>query len=392
MNAFVSILAIAAAILMIAGWWKLRADQKKGKKSKGIYLLIAPATVLMVLYIVLAIGQRNQPIVQETPDERSCIITGDLTGIDFRNPVIEVLDYWHRDSVLARANVENGKFTVVVKDATAPTHVYLYCSNSEHNVQVRDFLLEPGEIHLTGDVNKDEDMGRPVSGLPLNDRWVKLKTDLSNATDSAAKMNVFETFLQDKPEEALILMALEEHINEIAPDRAMEVFDNIQGPLRNAEYAQLSFREYIQEMIRRNSILAKGAKFTDVAGQTPEGDLVHLSDFVGKGTPVLVDYWGSWCAPCIEGLPELAATAKKYAGRLKVVGVNVREGLRGKKLQDFLQKHGVGWDIIVDVNGQTSDYIRAVPQAVLLDGDGHIIVRAHPQEILPKLDEYLSSR
>ena len=364
MNVFVSILAIAAAILMIAGWWKMRADQKKGKKSKGIYLLIAPATVLMVLYIVLAIGQRNQPIVQETPDERSCIITGDLTGIDFRNPVIEV----------------------------APTHVYLYCSNSEHNVQVRDFLLEPGEIHLTGDVNKDEDMGRPVSGLPLNDRWVKLKTNLSNAADSAAKMNVFETFLQDKPEEALILMALEEHINEIAPDRAMEVFDNIQGPLRNAEYAQLSFREYIQEMIRRNSILAKGAKFTDVAGQTPEGDLVHLSDFVGKGTPVLVDYWGSWCAPCIEGLPELAAAAKKYAGRLKVVGVNVREGLRGKKLQDFLQKHGVGWDIIVDVNGLTSDYVRAVPQAVLLDGDGHIIVRAHPQEILPKLDEYLSSR
>lgn len=63
MNVFVSILEIAAAILMIAGWWKLRADQKKGKKSKGIYLLIAPATVLMVLYIVLAIGQRNQPIV-----------------------------------------------------------------------------------------------------------------------------------------------------------------------------------------------------------------------------------------------------------------------------------------------------------------------------------------
>ena len=102
MNAFVSILAIAAAILMIAGWWKMRTDQKKGKKSKGSYLLIAPATVLMVLYIILAIAHRNQPIVQETPDERSCIITGDLTGIDFRNPVIEVLDYWHRDSVLAR--------------------------------------------------------------------------------------------------------------------------------------------------------------------------------------------------------------------------------------------------------------------------------------------------
>ena len=70
MNAFVSILAIAAAILMIAGWWKMRTDQKKGKKSKGSYLLIAPATVLMVLYIILAIAHRNQPIVQETPDRR----------------------------------------------------------------------------------------------------------------------------------------------------------------------------------------------------------------------------------------------------------------------------------------------------------------------------------
>ena len=47
MNAFVSILAIAAAILMIAGWWKMRTDQKKGKKSKGSYLLMARGISLL---------------------------------------------------------------------------------------------------------------------------------------------------------------------------------------------------------------------------------------------------------------------------------------------------------------------------------------------------------
>ena len=40
MNAFVSILAIAAAILMIAGWWKMRTDQKKGKRIKQNIKLI----------------------------------------------------------------------------------------------------------------------------------------------------------------------------------------------------------------------------------------------------------------------------------------------------------------------------------------------------------------
>ena len=46
----------------------------------------------------------------------------------------------------------------------------------------------------------------------------------------------------------------------------------------------------------------------------PEGSTVSLSDYVGKGKYVLVDFWASWCGPCKQELPNIAAVYEKYKG------------------------------------------------------------------------------
>lgn len=50
------------------------------------------------------------------------------------------------------------------------------------------------------------------------------------------------------------------------------------------------------------------------------GNQVSLSDFKGKW--VILDFWGSWCAPCIKGMPELKEIYETYAGRLEIIGVD----------------------------------------------------------------------
>jgi thioredoxin 1 len=49
---------------------------------------------------------------------------------------------------------------------------------------------------------------------------------------------------------------------------------------------------------------------------------------LGSDKPVLVDFWAEWCAPCKAMVPDLEATARKYAGRVRVGKLNVEENDR----------------------------------------------------------------
>ena len=60
---------------------------------------------------------------------------------------------------------------------------------------------------------------------------------------------------------------------------------------------------------------APEAMFSD-----PDGDLIRLAEF--KGSPLLVNLWASWCAPCVKELPTLDALAKARDGKLGVITVS----------------------------------------------------------------------
>lgn len=53
------------------------------------------------------------------------------------------------------------------------------------------------------------------------------------------------------------------------------------------------------------------------------GNQITLSDFRGKW--VILDFWGSWCAPCLKGMPELKEIYSAYSGRLEIIGVNCND-------------------------------------------------------------------
>ncbi|MBQ0006867.1 MAG: TlpA family protein disulfide reductase [Alistipes sp.] len=119
-----------------------------------------------------------------------------------------------------------------------------------------------------------------------------------------------------------------------------------------------------------------GQKFVDfiVDDGNPDGTAVRLSDYVGKGKYVIVDFWASWCAPCKGELPNLKEVYEKYGGDdFTVVSVAVWD--KRADSEKTVKSHGMTWPQILN-SGEfaTKLYgIKAIPQIMMVGPDGTIV-------------------
>ncbi len=160
------------------------------------------------------------------------------------------------------------------------------------------------------------------------------------------------------------------------------------------EYANDATIVRIKENVEKLKKTAVGQPFTDFEMNTPEGEPVKLSDYVGKGKVVLVDFWASWCPPCRREMPSLVELYANYKNKnFEIVGVSLdRDAESWKKgIQDL----NITWPQMSDIKfwdceGAKLYAVSSIPHTVLIDGDGIIIARnLHSEALKEKLDEIL---
>ncbi len=108
----------------------------------------------------------------------------------------------------------------------------------------------------------------------------------------------------------------------------------------------------------------------------PDGRAVHMADF--KGKVVLVNFWATWCAPCVVELPSLKQFADHYDGQLEVIGVALEPGKTHKEILNFLEKRGLGdFAGYLDQDGGFSAKLglAGIPTSFLIGKDGLILYR-----------------
>lgn len=93
-----------------------------------------------------------------------------------------------------------------------------------------------------------------------------------------------------------------------------------------------------------------------------------------KGKVVLVDFWATWCKPCIATMPELQKLHDAYSAKgLTVVGVSIDE-TGAKDVEPFLAKRKFTYPMLLDQNGTWEKWgVRAIPALFLLDKNGQIV-------------------
>ena len=102
-----------------------------------------------------------------------------------------------------------------------------------------------------------------------------------------------------------------------------------------------------------------------------------------KGNVVLLDFWASWCAPCISAFPHMNDLAEKYTGRpLKIISITYEPA---GKIMPLLEKKKLNTIIAIDNDFHTFRKFNAwaIPNIVMIGKDGKIAGRIHPN----KLDE-----
>ena len=141
--------------------------------------------------------------------------------------------------------------------------------------------------------------------------------------------------------------------NVIQTARIQMILKDIQGRLRSKE----------------------GMPFVDFSVDADNGT-VRLSDYIGKGKYVLVDFWASWCQPCIVEMPLLKEVYNRFNGTdFTILGVAVSD--KPEDSRAAIRKHALPWEQILGTGNVAMDAygINGIPHVILFGPDGTILKR-----------------
>jgi peroxiredoxin len=120
-----------------------------------------------------------------------------------------------------------------------------------------------------------------------------------------------------------------------------------------------------------------GSPFPDFSEKDLDGKPISVGNY--KGKIVLVDFWATWCGPCVGELPNVLKTYEKYHAKgFEIVGVSLDSDR--DKLTSFIKAKNMTWQQFFDGGGwknkvSTQYTVHSIPATYLIDKDGKLLAK-----------------
>ena len=291
------------------------------------------------------VGERLDTMIAVVNGKLDAQIPADVRGLSYIVSDDQPMQFISDGTTLTFDFVEK---TVVSSDKKGVQSRYTAFNNWQEEF-IADYQAKYEELP-----EEERDAFQEESINKLNDRLIELVKE--NKDNVLCLIGVTSLDLEDRSQMLELLQSLSDEMKQSPTVEAM--MSNIVTQVATAEGKMFQDFTVIQDR------------------QNPDASTVHLSDYVGKGKYVLVDFWASWCTPCREEMPFLKEVYEKYKGdNFDMLSVAVSDAVEDSKLA--AKELGISWNQIINAQQIPAGVygIEFIPHIILFGPDGTILKR-----------------